>query len=296
MTVNLNVDSGVVWFERDGQVVCSEQSPDYFLSDLDRFGMRRADLNGYRALLNRQNAPLIACLAGSYVGGWVGRMAAHDLGTPAETLRALRDLTPLRLVQSHWQWLSVPYGGSYETAVLMSELADTGTTSPRALAALRAHPAWPALSFLPHLDRDAACRLLTYIGDPRWYYVHARQFNCLFRTLGVNESNLCAMVSGDRPPRGNYASFLALFRCWKPDQVGDLADPRNFLQRIRHSGEGTSAVLRACRRLAMFVALVWETSIATHPEVKFYESMFFKSPAECAAWRRHVEEISQVPR
>ncbi len=288
----LHVVNDEVWFDRDGEAVCSGVMPEHFLDSLYSFGMTRQHMESYRMLLNAGNAGLITRLAGALLPGQVGyaRMPEGAVTDGASALFHLRNLPADDQRPLRWQSIASPSGATYNTALIMHELHAHGHVTRLAEEALREHPSWTALSFLPELDVLSACRVVAAIGDPRWYYdARTDRFSRVYRHLGINTANLRAFTTGDEPSF-NYRNFSALFTSWRPSVVGDLGDPRNFLQRIyRAQPSAVRAALAACRRLVLFIMTVWEDAVTLHPEVRFMPERFFKSDAELAAWRRHLE-------
>jgi hypothetical protein len=57
----------------------------------------------------------------------------------------------------------------YPAYALAEMVSRGGTISAQAIQLLKAHPVWPALSFISGLNLKMCCRLLSIILDPRWY-------------------------------------------------------------------------------------------------------------------------------
>jgi hypothetical protein len=57
----------------------------------------------------------------------------------------------------------------YPAYALAEMVSREGPISEQAVQLLKAHPVWPALSFISGLNLKMCCRLLSIILDPRWY-------------------------------------------------------------------------------------------------------------------------------
>ena len=293
-------DSGVVWYGDDSRLAVNSglQAPDFIASgacDLDGAGQ-------VRLLGTRSNARLIVHLS--------RKPASRDnptrLASPSLLATAALRRDPEAVLQHLWQpgyhgvccgmWhdLSPLDHCAYE---LLTCLKPDGTMLPGYLAVACRHPAWHALSFLPSLDENAACRLLCEIVDPRWY-VHPHRpgrLSKLYTYLGLTPANAKAYFAAGFPGRHYYRASLAI-RTWYSRRLVDLrgADrdgPRNFLWRqyVALSGkDNPGAVLRTTRRLVRMVYEVWMAGVQPgHPDAGFLPQRFFEFHGEARAFAEH---------
>jgi hypothetical protein len=160
------------------------------------------------------------------------------------------------------------------------------------LALLRGHPAWPALSFIDHLDPYMTASLLATIVDPRWFVdpltgssrVRLEQF------LGVQSKNATAVRGGDQSSRVQRCRMVA--SCWNTVEEPDfLESPGSFLWRTwRDRGAGTRGELAASRRFLVFVASVWLAPLCLTGQADrlFVPDCFFETIEEGRAFEAHL--------
>ncbi len=152
---------------------------------------------------------------------------------------------------------------------------------------LRVHPAWPVLSFLPDLNKVAACRLLTTIVDPRWHVdPHKPDRDARLRSsLGLGGNGLevvKSILTGSRGLTPSVAGAVAfaedVLDTWTggdytpPPQ--DVVGPAGFLWRVYYgvaaAKDGHRGMLRACHVFLRFLRSVWLDSLT---EPRLYESV-----------------------
>lgn len=85
----------------------------------------------------------------------------------------------------------------YPSYAIASIVARDPSVPDHAMQFLRAHPAWPALSFIVGLNWKTVCRLLGIILDPRWYIdiEYPNRTSRLESFLGVNMKTQAAVSS-----------------------------------------------------------------------------------------------------
>lgn len=166
------------------------------------------------------------------------------------------------------------------------------------------HPAWPAVSFTPQFDADAACRLIADIIDPRWFRhpFRAGRLNRLFAHLGLTPGNVrgllgpCGGAGQGRHRQRAEAAVRAWYngRSLAAFRSGGCKGPEAFLWRIfgGRLADPVRALLRATQALVCLVAHVWLRAVgASHPEAGFCPSALFRDAAEENAFKRHYFSI-----
>jgi hypothetical protein len=156
---------------------------------------------------------------------------------------------------------------------------------------LREHPAYGAVTFLPGIDREAVCRVLVDIVDPRWYRHPLRpdRFTRLYSKLKVSDASARAYLREGAWRDRDFAAF----RAWhNPDAVGraDLSDPRLFLWRILRESTGASdkALSRATKHFLRFLVAGWASDLQGSGE-----NGYLARPSEAAAFRQHVRGLGR---
>lgn len=168
---------------------------------------------------------------------------------------------------------------------------------------LRFHPAWKALSFIPHLNREKIGKLIATILDPRWFVdtkdpdKNARLENY----LGL-KPEIQSMVGDPELPRNDAKAFQLrncklVMRAWRmgrPVSKNEYDQPNNFLWRI-HAMEGCNnkADLRVSQTFIAFLKAVWLDGIYKNkPGSKdglFVPRYFFNKPDEIESFKAHME-------
>lgn len=176
----------------------------------------------------------------------------------------------------------------YSAYALAAEVHANGVTQ-KAIEIMRYHPAWPALSFVPTLNPEPACELLSIVLDPRWYRDPERpsRRSRLYTYLGLSDANIKALLYRAKP-RHQFEHADVAVSAWLSD--GTLADepktPKDFLVRVALMHERQHhGVLVATRRFVRFVTAVWEHERST--QELFSVEAFFRYEAEQNAYRAH---------
>lgn len=181
----------------------------------------------------------------------------------------------------------------------LANMFNHGTaTSERILPLLHVHPAWNAISFVPHIKLCACARLLGLILDPRWYIdtAHTARNSKLNAFLGLFPRNQRFIQAN---PAGG--SRKAVDRCqlvWdtlgleEPNR-GSIYDPAFFLARLWHNKQGDwKGALRTSQLFVSYLRYNWLDVLYEEDnrlnESLFVPEQFFKTAAEAAAFRAHV--------
>jgi len=308
--VRLHTDAdGRVWYGADGEPVRNTGlTADGFVADRSCRDVLR-DARVVRLLGTAANAALVTrlyehrmCDAGFRLTPvWLGAPAAVPAawlrGEPAAVLYALWQPTPAVLLAGRWHEMTAHDYVVYGLVCLVGGEAGGGRDVPDvAWSVVPYHPAWPAVTFLAGADRQAACRLLAVIRDPRWYRHPTRpgRLSRLYAYLGLTPDNLAVLAGqGGRPGRHFDRAELAV-RAWcgRPAAVRP-GDPAGFLFR-RYAEAATPArgLLRATQQFVRFVVSVWLDAVCgPHPEARFRPELFFADGATAAAFDRHLQAV-----
>lgn len=270
-----------------------------------------------RVLGTRGNVPLVAALCrrpaeqGRTIH--VGRPPSSPWNSieaegPGQVLLTMREYASGPSSLGCWHPLRPRERGAY----VLTDLVDSGLDDPAALrAAMAAHPAWPALRFVPGVDAMYAAALLAEIVDPRWFDDH--------RDPG-RPSRLRAYLGLTPNPRRTSSSAREARRelvmaCWS----GDGPAAGGFLWRHREarlaalvgtrrrdaprSSPEEAADLAASRLFLAFLEGTWREAVGPPPRIRpgcgirgdqgvFVADIFFDDPADAAAYRRHRDAIS----
>lgn len=298
---------GVVWYGADKVAArCSELSVPEFLDDL-------VPARGHSALAecagepdsgtitlvgSRHNAALIVGLRGRSL----------RLCSPRVCRDAVRDDDPVAVLRALWQpelWAQLPGHWRTPTAADFDAYALTAAVvseAPPAVTAmlLRAHPAWPALSFIDGRDRIgdlvAGASLLAHIVDPRWFRHPYRpnRFSRLHSHLGLTPCNARAVLGIGAPERNFHRARDASLTWFNPAGMAAYegrrcGPPSCFLWRIFAERRTVlRGLLGATKRLVDLIALVWlAASEERYPELWFDPALFF-APGEQEAFAAHA--------
>ncbi len=158
---------------------------------------------------------------------------------------------------------------------------------------LASHPAYPAVTFIKHLDQVSVAALLGLIFDPRWYInpLEPDRSNKLQQFLGLDPKCQAAKdpSSGDRVARNRL-----VLACWKNGPVPTPADigPGQFLWKTWYArGGGTRGDLAASKRLVDYLRQSWLMFVCRggmQSEV-FVPKLFFGADSpDAAAFESHV--------
>lgn len=160
-----------------------------------------------------------------------------------------------------------------------------------------AHPAFPALQFIPNISNQDAANLLATIVDPRWY-VDRRipdKASKLELYLGLTPKIQRRVSSADKLiHRGRDLRCAIVLNCWKTQhpQAVDYNLPQNFIWRIwKAAGGGAKGDLRASQAFIRYLRLNWLDALISRPGPRdhiFSVSNFFKTPEERKAYSNHM--------
>jgi hypothetical protein len=163
---------------------------------------------------------------------------------------------------------------------------------------LRAHPLWPALDFIPHLDEEACAKLITVIFDPRWYVdpAHPSRGSRLRKYLGLDLKTVEGVLDRGPKQRLHRCAELVLKACGNEIAKADIERPENFLWRIHHaagekSGKTAVAKLRMMQTFVEFLRLCWIAALGMRRhqnESLFVPEYFFKEKHEADAFIKHL--------
>lgn len=160
---------------------------------------------------------------------------------------------------------------------------------------LTQHPAWKLWSFMPTLSLTAFARLLTTIGDPRWFVCpeHPTRDGRLNLYLGIHPD-----VLRKQHDTAKMVRLRNVLNTWKahaaPDGVApeDLP-PSNFVYRRYaqyRDQDRVKAQIRASQHFINFVRQTWLASQSTQHGMLSVDSIFWESDEIVAfkAWiKRH---------
>lgn len=293
---------GRVWFSTGiGPATNSEQLLDSFLLSpvLNGIGVQ------VRVLGLPQNAELISALYLRRHKNEISRVeiagpnvlhTAEDIDDPQIVLRRMRSVD-VASAAGGWHTLSVH---DYPTYAILGRMQRTNFVfDDAAQAYFRMHPAHKALTFIPTLDTEVAAQLLAAIVDPRWYVDRKSPDRAakLELFLGLTPQ---VQTSVSAPKRllhkGRELRCANVLRTWKtaePDAI-DLQNPANFLYRIYNAAKGgPKGDLRASQAFVRYLRYNWLDGIENRRGTKdglFAPNLFFKTPAERAAYAEHMSK------
>jgi hypothetical protein len=222
----------------------------------------------------------------------------RERDTPAEML--------LRMRQTHgglasslggWHDFTTSDFVSYRLAACLSQ--SQGVMTDEITQLLAAHPAWPWLRFIPHLDALATAQLLAEILDPRWFVDQARPESPskLRAFLGLRATDLSKAIAGD-------ASTETLQRCrytldaWQGTGPEPRAatQPGYFLWRKMFTIEdGQRAAQRVSQDFVTFLRLTWMDAIMRDSgratDWLFSPQLFFGGDLDGTLFLQHRERL-----
>lgn len=294
---------GSIWYAKHiSPPANSGKIADEFLrsSVLTGFGKR------VRVLGVAQNAELISSL---YLRRYKSEIDSVEVAGP-NILNSAADLSDPRLVlmQMRATELAAACGGwhsvsmnDYPTYAMLAKLMRTSFVFDEAAEAyLQIHPAYKAVAFIPNIHQENLLRLLTTIIDPRWYVdkrLPERSAKLeLFLGLTPQVQARVSASSGllNRTRELRCVTVLATWKTQNPETV-DLVEPANFLYRIYNAaGGGARGDLRASQAFIRYLRHNWLAVLETRRGVKdglFAPNLFFKTPAEIAAYEEHMKNF-----
>lgn len=160
--------------------------------------------------------------------------------------------------------------------------------------ATMSHAAWPAVSFVEHLNPEAISKLFAVLIDPRWF-VDIAEVNSGLRLeqyLGLNPRGISTINEKGRDPRVDRCQLV--LNCWKTTPAGSItlatSIPRNFLWRVWAArGGGCRGDLAASRFFVEFLRLTWTKALCTsaHSSRLFVPKYFFSHKDEADAYAEY---------
>lgn len=299
LSLKLHVDdSGIVWYGYSDQpTVCTNTPVAGFLMN----GM--CEIPNVRLIGCQNNLQLILAL--------YERRMRHDAGVievcsplvcntrkdrsnPETAILAMRSLGR-----------SASTGGwhvfdkkDYFSYALAMQLIKVSKVDQHALELLENHVAWPALTFIPHLNKQNVAVLLAVILDPRWYVdpMYPTRGSKLRSFLGLDQktyTNLQHEIQTDKTDR-----LSLVVSAWK-SKLFDLKHidaPGNFLQRTYYElfeKKGpVTAILRTSQVFIDFLRLTWLRALSMDHHVTedlFVPEYFFKTKNASEAYKSHMK-------
>lgn len=299
---------GAIWIGTDGSrkvIYCGTKLTSFFA----RPEVRNA--HSLFVLGFRSNAELICELGRANLAGlappcYVGTPAVSRTSKdPTAVMTAMRQLGNfvhreecLAASLGGWHRVGPTDVAQYQLVTCVSAAA--GSYTPAMDEALRKHPAFPAISFIPSCDYTYCAQLLALIVDPRWFVDvnHPDRLSSLRRFLGLRENNIRTLQMTDPPKssRGRYfqrAKTVLMSWSGRRDGLIDIDRPDNFLMRCLKDEPGqVRSVQKTCSLFVSFLHDVWIDAAAAIPGQYFAPNYFFALPAESAAYQQHVKQLS----
>lgn len=223
--------------------------------------------------------------------------SAQDVVDPKVSLLQMRS-TELASACGGWHTVSM---SDYPTYAMLARLTRANFEfDDAAQAYLHIHPAYKAAMFIPGVNEEHLSRLLTTIIDPRWYVDRrlpdraAKLELFLGLTPQIQERVSTKSCILKRTREFRCVTVLNTWKTQKPEDV-DTTDPANFLYRIYNAaGSGHRGDLRASQAFIRYLRHNWLASLEVRKGVKdglFAPNLFFKSPAEIAAYEEHMKNF-----
>jgi hypothetical protein len=289
-----------VWYSVGiGPPINSAQTVDEFLFTPVIHGLSHV----VRVIGVAQNAELISALylrrnngeiRGVEIAGPNILHAPEELQEPSIVLSRMRSVD---IASAAGGWHSISMRDYPTYAMLARMMRNNFVFDESAETYFTLHPARKALLFIPGVSEAEAAKLMTTIVDPRWYVDRRSPERAakLELYLGLTPqtqtrvSDAKCILTKTREFR--CQNVLAVWKTQDADTV-DLQNPANFLYRIRKAARsGAKGDLRASQAFIRYLRYNWLAAIETRPGVRdglFVPDMFFKTPAECAAYAEHM--------
>lgn len=221
---------------------------------------------------------------------------AAELHEPSIVLSRMRSVD-IAAAAGGWHTLSLHDYPTY--AMLARMLRNQFIFDDAAETYFHIHPARKALLFIPTVAEPDAAKLLTTIIDPRWYVDRRSPDRAAKLELYLG---LTPQTQARVSQPACLVTKAREFRCqtvlstWKtqPPEAVDAQAPANFLYRVYNAaGGGAKGDLRASQAFIRYLRYNWLAALETRAGVKdglFVPNMFFKTPAECAAYDEHMSK------
>lgn len=262
----------------------------------------------FRLLGVPQNAELICAL---YLRHYKGEVRMVQLAGPNILDRADDIKNPVAAIMRMRVAVVAPACGGwhqltlhdYPTYAMLARMLRTNFVFDDTTGAyFNLHPAQKALLFIPTLAQEEAAKLLINIVDPRWYVDRRNStrskklelFLGLLPAVQQRVSNQTRLLHKKRDLR-----CATVLRTWKtrPYDDVDVALPANFLYRIwRAAGGGPRGDLRASQAFVRYLHDNWLAGLERRTGARdglFAPDLFFKTPAEGAAYVAHMATSTQ---
>jgi hypothetical protein len=282
---------GEVW------TIEGDTQPDQTGYDVERYVAELPDRpTRIRVIACRENADLIAQLyrrqrVDGTVSVQVGRPPSVQWADirrdgPGHVLLNMRQFEAGAPSMGGWHDMTDRDYPSYAMASLLGH----GPVDTRHLMdLLDTHPAWDALSFIPHLDRRKVATLLARILDPRWF-VDPEEPDSSGRL-----NNFLGLIPSQPATKRKLAMSAWIPQDLDPDRVS----PGAFLLRYCDSlGNAKDPLVRTTRRFVAFLRYTWTDAMAARPRLKpgtyrhdqglFIPEYFFRDAIEAGAFRDHM--------
>jgi hypothetical protein len=293
---------GRIWFAGGiGPTTNSEQLLDAFLLSpvLNGIGVQ------VRVLGLPQNAELISSLYLRRHKNEINRVEVagpntlhtpDDINDPHVVIQRMRSVD-LPAAAGGWHSLSLHDYPTY--AIIARAQRANFVFDDAAQTYFRMHPAYKALTFIPTLNEEVAAQLLATIVDPRWYVDRKAPDRAakLELFLGLTpQVQSCVSAPQRLLHKSRELRCANVMRAWKTVSAEDvdLKQPANFLYRIyKATGAGVKGDLRASQAFVRYVRYNWLDTLEVRRGTKdglFAPDLFFKTPAERAAYAEHMSK------
>ena len=304
LVLRLHTDkTGLVWYGDHEQLATNTCLDAWDFFENEGFLEELDNARAVRLLGIRANAPLVVKLQERRAGNPEFAKKVIWLVSPASVPGCWLKDDPASVLQHLWQ---PSYGASllgcwhemttadYSTYAIINTLGDKpGREVPEVTRRIAEyHPAWDAITFIRGVDRDAACKLLADVVDPRWYRHPSRpdRLSRLHVHLGLTPENMAACTGEGRSGHHFNRATNAVKVWYNLSARRDTRVPGDFLGRVLddHGADLAKGLLRGTQRLVEFIAAVWLDAVSPHhPEAGFDPAQFFRDPAVAKAFVRH---------
>jgi hypothetical protein len=231
------------------------------------------------------------------------RTGTVEVASPLAVRGTRRRAAPVSVLMDMRQWVVRPSVGgwtefgadhfvSFSLALATRRRAQAGEIAEL----LARHPAWGAVSLVPHLDGMALAHLIGQVLDPRFFVDpdEPDRLSKLEAFLGLDPK---VAQTGGRTAGCNerYARYRLLLEAWKRDDPGPAEAGRNpalFVWRAYYAaGGGPKGDLCAGRRLAHYLRHTWLDGLypGRPHDPLFSPDMFFDGGG--AAWYRKARGL-----
>lgn len=301
ITLKLYIDmDGIVWTLRGNQLPFStDKNLLQFLLSFDMLSNRHIRIIG-----NANNAQLLLALYLKHIqipNSYIEICSPLICASRKERLNPVNALYAMRNCDS-----AASLGGwhkmvanDYFNYALISHLQKVNTVDDHAISLLKSHTVWPTLSFIPHLNLTACCKLIATIVDPRWFIDvdNPSRGAKLKKYLGLDKSNIISL-SENRFSSAYNDKCVLVYNSWNGNKsLKDIDNPSNFLWRIfKHVSSKHGPIIGALRASQTFIDFIRLTWLALLPntqkqkETLFIPRYFFKNNDEISVFREHLEK------